>query len=388
MPLLLGNAMLDGNPETNSVSVVALVDEDVDHDRRVLAGLKKYIDIQVIDCMSLQGVIEGVPPKPYFKAFLALIVALIGGFTLWRQLGLFYGLTSNSFRKGVCSSWSSFLRAHRVADELSSQTNGVTLIHAHDLYCGVIGAKLAKRLGAKFIYDAHEVEFHRNRKNSWLRSAFDWSVEKQVIQTADEIRVVNTRIAELYCLVYPGIASRLRVVSNDHFAHHSVDIEAISNSEHATIVYVGQGVKGRQLERLASITKDSELSAHAFFIGEVPTFAINSQWIIGPRDYEDDLVSLVQSQRCMMWCCVENICLSYQLALPNKFFQALAVGMPVIVSKDTYLSEIVHKYKIGIVLDDHDSNWILNQIKSKEFVEWVGNILRLRNDLSKGLVVL
>lgn len=388
MPLLLGDVMLDSNSGINGVSVIALIDEYVDHDRRVLASLKNYLDIQVIDCRSLQGGAGRLPTRVYVKAFYALIAALIGGLSLWRQLGRFYGLTSNSFRKGVCSSFSGYLRAYRVADELSSQTNGVTLIHSHDLYCGVIGAKLAKRLGAKFIYDAHEVEFHRNRKNSWLRSAFDWSVEKQVIQAADEIRVVNSRIADLYRLVYPGIDSRLTVVSNDHFLPHSVDIEAISNSEYATIVYVGQGVKGRQLERLVSLTKDSELSVNAFFIGEVPAFAINAQWNIGPRDYEDDLVALVQSQRCMMWCCVENICLSYQLALPNKFFQALAVCMPVIVSKDTYLSEIVNKYKIGIVLDDHDSNSILEQIKSDQFIEWVENITLLRNDLSKCLVIL
>jgi glycosyltransferase involved in cell wall biosynthesis len=280
------------------------------------------------------------------------------------------------------------LRAHKIADGLQLQAEGVALIHAHDLFCGVIGAELVRRNGSRLIYDAHEVEFHRNRKNSWLRSAFDWSVEKYVIQSADEIRVVNARIADLYRLVYPGIESRLRVVSNDHFLPHSIDIESISNSELASIVYVGQGVKGRQLEQLAIVTRDSELSVHAFFIGEVPELVIDAGWIIGPRDYENNLVALSKSQRCMMWCCVENICLSYQLALPNKFFQALAVGMPVIVSKNTYLSEIVQKYKLGIVFDDLNSDLLLNQIKSKKFIEWVENIISFRDDLSKGLVVL
>lgn len=376
------------NKDAIQLKVIILVSENVSYDNRVLKGLAFYKDFQVIDCLHSKNKDRKVPQTAYVEAFKVFFYAVIHASKRWKPLRQLYDFTFNSLQKGFLSSWNKFLRAHLVAEELHLQTKSVGLIHAHDLYCGVIGAKLAKRLGTKFIYDAHEVEFHCNRKNSWLRSAFDWTVEKHVIQVADEIRVVNTRIADLYRLVYPGIDSRLRVVSNDHFLPHSVDIESISNSEHATIVYVGQGVKGRQLERLASITKDSELSVYAFFIGEVPKFAINAKWNIGLRDYEDDLVALVQSQRCMMWCCVENICLSYQLALPNKFFQALAVGMPVIVSRDTYLSEIVHKYKIGMVLDDHDSNWILNQIKSKEFVEWVGNILRLRNDLSKGLVVL
>jgi len=376
------------NFELNDMLVIALVDEDIKHDQRVLTSLKTYRNVQVINCRYLREVNGFQSVIAYIKVIFFLVFGFVKGFWLSRNIRQFYRFRFNSFAGRLITSLRNTLRAYKIVVEPNSKPDDIVLIHAHDLYCGVIGAKLAKRLGAKFIYDAHEVEFHRNRKNSWLRSVFDWSVERHVIQAADEIRVVNARIADLYRLAYPGIDSRLRVVSNDHFLPHSVDIEAISDSEHASIVYVGQGVKGRQLEQFASITKDSELSVHSFFIGEVPELAIDAGWIIGPRDYEDSLVALSKSQRCMMWCCVENLCLSYQLALPNKFFQALAVGMPVIVSKNTYLSEIVQKYKLGIVFDDHNSNLILNKIKSEQFIEWVENIISFRNDLSKGLVVL
>ncbi len=374
--------------DTAQLKVIILVDGDVSYDKRILKSFASYTNFQVVDCLHLMQKGRKVSLTVYVEAFSALIFAVIGASKHWKQLRQLYDFTLDSFQKNIRSSWNSFLSAHLITEEIHMQTKGAGLIHAHDLFCGVIGAELVRRNGSRLIYDAHEVEFHRNRKNSWLRSAFDWSVEKHVIQAADEIRVVNTRIADLYRLAYPGIDSRLRVVSNDHFLPHSVDIEAISDFEHASIVYVGQGVKGRQLERLAVVTRDSELSVHAFFIGEVPELAIDAGWIIGPRDYEDNLVAISKSQRCMMWCCVENICLSYQLALPNKFFQALAVGMPVIVSKNTYLSEIVQKYKLGIVFDDLNSHLLLNQIKSKQFIEWVENIISFRDDLSKGLVVL
>jgi glycosyltransferase involved in cell wall biosynthesis len=376
------------NKDATQQKVIILVAENVSYDKRVLKSLAFYKDFQVIDCLQSKKKFRKVPLTVYVEAIWVLFYAVISASKLWKPLRQFYDFSFNSFQKNFRSSWNGFLYAHLVAQELHLQTKSVGLIHAHDLFCGLIGAELARQNDIRLIYDAHEVEFHRNRKNSWLRSAFDWSVEKHVIQAADEIRVVNTKIAELYCLVYPGIDSRLKVVPNDHFLLHSVDIETISDSEHAAIVYVGQGVKGRQLEQLALIAKDSELTVHTYFIGEVPAFAINAQWIIGPRDYEDDLVALSQSQRCMMWCCVDITCLSYRLALPNKFFQALAVGMPVIVSKDTYLSEIVHKYKIGIVLDGHDSDWILEQIKSEQFIEWVENIILLRDCLSNKLIAL
>lgn len=372
----------------NTAIVIVLVDEDVDHDRRVLTSLNDYVDIQVIDCRSLQGVAGGVLPRAYIKAFHALIIALIGGFSLWRQLGRINGLTFDSFGKGIRSSWNSFLRAHRVADELRLQTKGVGLIHAHDLYCGVIGAELARSNGARLIYDAHEVGFHRNRKNSWLRFGFDWAIEKRVIESAHEVRVVNAPIAELYRSVYRGFDGRLRVVLNDHFPLHPIQVESIPASGSPKIVYVGGGTKGRQLEKLALVAADSRISVHAFFIGEIPAFALEAGWATGGKDYEDELISLATSQRCMMWCCVEHVCLSYRLSLPNKFFQALAVGMPIVVSAGGYLEKLVCQYEIGAVFDGNNFNKIVEQIESDQYQIWVRRLKTLREGLSKGCLSL
>lgn len=379
--------MLDGNSQTKGVSVVVLVDEDVYHDRRVLTSLAGYTDFRVIDCRSLQGR-AGVPSRAYFKAFCALIIALICGFGLWMKLGRIYGLSFDSFGKGIRSSWNRFLRAHRVVDELRLQTKGIGLIHAHDLYCGVIGAELARSNGTRLIYDAHEVEFHRNRKNSWLRFGFDWAIEKRVIESAHEVRVVNALIAELYRSVYRGVDARLRVVLNDHFPVHPIQAENFPASGSPKIVYVGGGTKNRQLEQLALVAADSPIPVHAFFIGEIPAFALEAGWTTGGKDYEDELISLATSQRCMMWCCVEHICLSYRLSLPNKFFQALAVGMPVIVSAGGYLEKLVCQYEIGAVFDGKNFKQIVEHIESEQYQHWATKLKAFREGLSKGCLSL
>ncbi len=376
------------NLELRKISAIFLVDEAVDHDLRVLASQKGYKDIKLINCRSLHLTYKHTSFSVYINVLYTLIVAFIRGFWLLNNLKPFYGLNLNSFGNGLHISLKSLIRAHKVAEELRLKTEGFDIIHAHDLFCGVIGTELAKSNGARLIYDAHEVEFYRNRQNSWLRLLFDWAVEKRVIKSAHEIRVVNTPIADLYRLVYPGIDRRLRVVSNNHFESHPIKAEIFSNIKNTTIVYVGQGTRGRQLEQLASISKDEKISVHAFFIGHIPAFVLKAGWVIGSREYEKKLISLVKIKRCMMWCCVDNTSLSYRLSLPNKFFQALAVGMPVIVAKDTYLSEIVDKYKIGMVFDGHNFNQIHNLMKSKMFIIWVKNVLSLRHDLSKGLIVL
>lgn len=374
--------------ELNNISVVVLVDEDINYDRRVLLSLKGYRDVHVINCRSLHMINGNTPLKAYINISFLIIFSFIRGFWFSNNLKRFYGLSFTSILSGIRISIKNLLEAHKVVENLRLVIEDYDLIHAHDLYCGVIGAELAGYNGARLIYDAHEVEFHRNRNNSWLRSAFEWSVEKRVIQNAQEVRVVNSSIADLYKLLYPGVDLRLRVLLNDHFVSHLINFETIPNSVHATIVYVGQGVRGRQLERLSSVTKDSSISVHAFFIGEIPKIALESGWIIGPSDYEDSLISLVKLCRCMMWCCVENVCLSYRLSLPNKFFQALAVGMPIIAAKDTYLADIVDKYKLGMVFDGSNFHHIHSQMKSELFREWMINIMSFRNDLSNGLIAL
>ena len=374
-------------PDSGAV-VIVLIDEDFERDCRVLASIKEYADVQVIDCRTLQAGNGGVPLRIYVKALKALLVALVNGFSLWHLLRCRYGLTHDSFENGIRSSWNSFLRAHRVVDELRLQIKGVGLIHAHDLYCGAIGAELAYSNGARLIYDAHEVEFHRNRKNSWLRLAFDWVIEKRVIESAHEVRVVSAPIAELYRSVYRGADDRLRVVPNDHFLFHALQTKNIPVSGSATIIYVGGGTKGRQLEKLALVAADSRILVHAFFIGEIPAFALEAGWVIGEKYYEDELVALTTLQRCMMWCCVEHVCLSYRLSLPNKFFQSLAVGMPVIVSAGGYLEQLVYRYEIGAVFDGNNFKKIVEQIESDQYQLWVERIKALREGLRKGCVSL
>lgn len=367
----------------NKMVVVVLIDEDVSHDRRVLASFKDYADIQIIDCRSLQGANTGVA-RAYVEAFKTLFLALFNGLEPWKKLRKIYGLPFESFGKGISSSWRSFLWAHQVAEELRLLTSGVDVIHAHDLYCGVIGAQLARRNGAKLVYDAHEVEFHRNRKNSWLRLAFDWTVERCVLKFVHEVRVVNAPIADLYRYMYPAVSDSLRVVLNNHFPEHPMQSENIPALDCAKVVYVGGGVRGRQLEQLAVEAANSRISVHAFFIGKTPIVALEAGWAIGVEDYEPDLVALTTSHRCMMWCCAEHISLSYRLSLPNKFFQALAVGMPVIVSSGGYLEELVGRYEIGAVFDGNNFKHIVNQIESDQFQFWVMQVKALREGLRKG----
>ncbi len=371
-------------------NIVVLVDEDIARDMRVLAALADYPGADVIDCRKRELHSGKLPVMACLKCLFFLLYAVARGPRLWQLLRKEYGTYAGKWITGLRISMQSFVRAQRVAANLRCKMDGVRLIHAHDLYCGVIGAELSRLTGAELVYDAHEVEFHRNRKNSWLRTAFDVTVEKMVVDCAREVRVVNAPIAALYERIH-GIASRrIRVVLNDHFAGQPCSVAAIDSpgADHAVFVYVGAGVSGRQLDHLATGATILGVPVHGFFINEVPDIAIASGWVLGARDYEDELLSLVASHRCAMWCCVDDVCLSYRLSLPNKLFQALSVGIPVVASYGSYLAEIVEKYQLGFVFNGTNLSVIVEQMKSPAFAELGARVLAFRADLRSGNVVI
>ncbi len=386
----MDEAPIDGSQERAPRSeVVVLVDEDISHDRRVLAALSEHQGAVVIDCRSQEFASARLPMLAYPMALFRVICALARGVDLWRLLRRHHGLQAAGWFTGLRGSVRGYVRAQAVAAQLHSRMAGVRLIHAHDLFCGLIGAELSRRTRAKLVYDAHEVEFHRNRKNSWLRSAFDVTVERRVVEYADEIRVVNAPIAALYRQVHAIPADRVRVVANDHFLDSLCEVRADpADAEQVAIVYVGGGVNGRQLDKLAAGAAKLGVKVHGFFLDGVPPLAIASGWDLGNEDYQEELLLLASSHRCMMWCCVDHHCLSYRLSLPNKFFQALAVGIPVIAASGSYLAEIVEKYRIGAVFNGSNMEHLVAQMKSPVFGDWVAQVVAFRAELARGRVVI
>lgn len=55
------------------------------------------------------------------------------------------------------------------------------------------------------------------------------------------------------------------------------------------------------------------------------------------------------------------------IALPNKLYEAVYCGLPIIVSKGTYLGEMVEKYNVGITIGSSDKEslvWLLRKLST------------------------
>ena len=369
---------------------IMLVDDNVTGDLRLLRAKHAIgCNLQIIDIRN--------GAEPHHRSLLRMVLivgwlvtqCLLTSFTRYRRLFRILGhKTPDSFFSGLpsCVRW--LIRSARAGTVLKSlsRPNPPQLVYAHDLYCAVASVLTPPTPETALIYDTHELQIHRNRKTGLARLMIEYALEQRVLQQATEVRVVNRAIVELMTQLYDMPATVL-VEYNDHFTHHPTTIPPVSRRP--VLVYVGRGVQGRRLELLDRPPTDVGFDVHAYLLGaRLPTSISGQYWHYGPEQYEEHLLALARLVRCIMWCCVDTSSLSYQFATPNKFFQALAAGIPIIASKGTYLAEIVQKYGIGVVFDGSNLPKVAQQVMSPLYAQWVAGTETFRAKLRSGEIVI
>jgi len=361
---------------------IILTDEDVKYDKRVqnqyLNFKNNYVDI--IKCKT---------EKKFKKIdFSFLKVLNKKNIKRFRVLKDKYNIDIKSLFSGLRNILFKNTNAKILADMLYKKK--FDFLYANDLFCGIVGMYLKnKKKDFYFIYDSHEVQFNRNRKkNGLFRILYEMYLEERIVKIADEVRVVNKPIRDLYLEIFDISKDKIKVVNNNHFKCYCGYYKNNFKYGDIGILYVGGGIKGRLLEVLAKEANKLNIPVYSFFLNEVPKVAKEYNWYVGDKNYIHEVLDLIKEKTLIMWCVNDVSCLSYKLALPNKFFQAVALGMPVIVYKDTYLAEIVRKYKIGYVFEDNLKD-IIDKINDKEeFFKVVDNMENFQKLIYKEKLIL
>jgi len=84
------------------------------------------------------------------------------------------------------------------------------------------------------------------------------------------------------------------------------------------------------------------------------------------------------------WCCDWELGKNSKSLMPNRFYQSLACGKPIIASSNTYLATIVEKYRIGILVDCTSPNPLkkLFEYTDEEYDQWVSNINAINKEFN------
>lgn len=235
--------------------------------------------------------------------------------------------------------------------------------HCHDLNT-ILAAHYARKIHrAPFIYDSHELWPHRNRPDARKRKTFLVEQGDRLwARRADAVITVNESIAhhiekrygvrEVTVLrntpsiavrhvdgatgVLDGVARPLLMYVGGIQTHRGIEelIDAMTMIPNGTLVAMGPG-NDKYRATLAARAEAIGVTDRVLFTGIIP---------------HDRLVATI-AQGDLGFALIKNYCLSYYLSLPNKFFEYLHAGLPVIASNFPEMRALVERYEVGATTD-------------------------------------
>ncbi|MFD2264564.1 hypothetical protein ACFSM5_16785 [Lacibacterium aquatile] len=351
-------------------SVVMLVDGPIGQDRRVLSAIDAYRDlgyaVQVIDVLDGRR-------RPSLRAWVmaacAVIKALPGLPRFFRATKRHRALAYRPWRLGVALHQTCLETLSMVARglELRQTVAGASLVHANDLKALIV----AWAGGAtNILYDSHELNLFMNRRGVQLPRIFlNFALESVSWKRVRNVITISPPIRDFLLDAYGD--KPLAVVEND-FYRSAADIEARceeSGAEPLEFLFFGSFNTGRGIGHLVRLLQlvpevrgrlvlmgDEALNRqrlHKAFPQGVPSNLLVTFDVTDTSGY---IASLPPGRR-YGWVCNEDICLSYRYSLPNKFFQSVRLGLPMVAMAETYLGTLVTDNRLGRILraDDLDS---------------------------------
>jgi glycosyltransferase involved in cell wall biosynthesis len=230
-------------------------------------------------------------------------------------------------------------------------------VNCHSLATLPVGVMAKWMLHARLIYDTHELETETAALRG-IRKRFYKLVERLLIRYVDEVVVVGAAIANWYKNEY-GLRN-VHVVRNFPDVPLEPDPGSLILKQSLSIpaddvLFLYQGIvgSGRGIELLLRVFQNAPRGKHLVFIGYGP-------WLPAVRRAADScnqihFVPAVPPAELLRWTAgadvglsvFENTSLSNFYCVPNKVFEYLACGLPVIVSDFPEMSKFVSDTRCG-----------------------------------------
>jgi glycogen(starch) synthase len=214
------------------------------------------------------------------------------------------------------------------------------VVHCHDY--PTLAAGLALADGRPVIYDSHECWYGRlrhgrpepGRRLRQLRS------ERRMVARCEAVITVS---AELEEWIVRHLAPRQTVVVQNSFPLVAPVPEAPTSP--AGIVYAGRISAGRDLA--AAFEASFPPGLPLTLVGPVEAGFSIPAGIRYEGVMEIDEIPSVLAAHGLALVSLEDTCLNHRLALPNKVFQAVASGVPVVAADLPALGRLVREHGLG-----------------------------------------
>lgn len=247
-----------------------------------------------------------------------------------------------------------------------------TVIHCNDTGAFLIGVLIKKFFNKKIkiIYDAHELESERNGLTFFKKKA-TYLLEKLLIKKADNFITVSESIGEWYKKEF-GVNYEIILNvpnKNDLNVKSNYLKEKFNIKSGSVFIYQGGLTQGRYIEEILNAFKTNKTNS-IVFLGYGPLTDLvksgmtnhNNIFYHDPVPYES--LPIITSSADVGICMIEPICLSYEYALPNKFFEYLQSGLPVLTNDLVEVRKIIKEKNIGWTYNIENIQEIINNFKT------------------------
>jgi len=260
---------------------------------------------------------------------------------LVRSTGVMRALTQDLFRNPV---W--WRRAYRIARRMD-----VDVIHCHDLDTLPIGVRLKKAMGRPLVYDCHEV-FGYMIEADMPRIVVDYTfrLERRLAPQADRVIAVNEMVKEYVDRITGGNAV---VVRNCH--EKVLDEYVQPPAQPFTILYLGTLHPSRFI--MPAIEAMDELPEARLVIGGSKQLTDVVRRACAAHA-NTDFIGMVPAEEVFPRTIASHVVLSMfdprqrinRVGLPNKIFEAMAAGRPVLVSAGLPMASLVEREGCGLAV--------------------------------------
>lgn len=242
--------------------------------------------------------------------------------------------------------------------------------HSHDGNTLLATFPIVRRDRAAWIYDSHELESGRNFGDSHLARAYQWLwplPERLLIRYVDAVISASPSYADQLCRLYNIV--RPTVVANCPEYVPPMKSTILQKRfqippDHTVLVYQGGVMRNRGIEVAIKSLEFLESNVHLVVLGSGPALGdfqhLAAQLGLLNRVHFAGQIPLAElpshtASAHLGLTLIQNSCASYYHTLPNKIFEYIMAGIPVVASDFPAMAQVIRQHQVGEAVRDPSS---------------------------------
>jgi glycosyltransferase involved in cell wall biosynthesis len=264
------------------------------------------------------------------------------------------------------------------------------IIHANDLQ-GLVVASFIKRFvhkEATVVYDAHEYETEANGIKGFRKKVYQF-LEKRLIKRVSRVITVSDTISNEYVRLYgveqPIVLLNVPKAKVDPRKKYNLFRKKLGiRRDQRIFLYQGYLMPGRGVEIMLNTFSKLDADKNVIvFMGKGKLKELVDDYQVLGNIYFHDFVDPSEflnytSSADVGISFIQDISLSDRYCLPNKLFEYISCGLPVICSNLPEMKMFVETNKVGVVANDNTEEGFKNAldlINSKDLNFFKANTL-------------